>query len=129
MHKGYLSWATALAGLAVILGAFGAHALKQSIPADALVVYETGIRYQFYHSLALLAVALLYKKIPGQWLYWSAVFFICGIFLFSGSLYAITAVKAANGPNITPLGVVTPVGGLSLIAGWFCLFMGGRQIY
>ncbi|HEU4609460.1 MAG TPA: DUF423 domain-containing protein, partial [Chitinophagaceae bacterium] len=57
MHKGYLSWATALAGLAVILGAFGAHALKQSIPADALAVYETGIRYQFYHSLALLAVA------------------------------------------------------------------------
>lgn len=107
--------ASAISGfLAVALGAFGAHALKQRLSADMLAVYETAVQYHFYHTLALLAVAVLMVG-GAQGLKLSAVLFLVGTLIFSGSLYAL----ALSGVKI--LGAVTPIGGLCLLAGWACL--------
>ena len=107
--------ASAISGfLAVALGAFGAHALKQRLSADMLAVYETAVQYHFYHTLALLAVAVL--MVNGvQGLKLGGVLFLVGTVIFSGSLYAL----ALSGVKI--LGAVTPIGGLCLLAGWACL--------
>lgn len=107
--------ASAISGfIAVALGAFGAHALKQRLSADMLAVYETAVQYHFYHTLALLAVAALMVG-GAQGLKLSAVLFLVGTLIFSGSLYAL----ALSGVKI--LGAVTPIGGLCLLAGWACL--------
>ncbi|MAY35677.1 DUF423 domain-containing protein [Idiomarina sp. UBA4206] len=107
--------ASAISGfLAVALGAFGAHALKQRLSADMLAVYETAVQYHFYHTLALLAVAVLMVG-GAQGLKLSAMLFLVGTLIFSGSLYAL----ALTGVKI--LGAITPIGGLCLLAGWACL--------
>lgn len=124
MHKTYLIIAAALGALAVITGAFGAHSLRQVVPAEALEVFETGVRYQFYHVFALLAVGILYAYAPHKLLSVAGLLFITGIVLFSGSLYLITALKAA-GKAVSPgVGLITPLGGLFLIAGWVTLLAG-----
>lgn len=101
-----------LAGLAVVAGAFGAHALRARIGPEMLAVFETGARYQMYHALALLALAWattqwqLPHAAPVGWL------FVAGIVLFSGSLYLL-ALTGARG-----FGAITPIGGVAFIAGW-----------
>ena len=104
--------AGALSALATALGAFGAHALKGSLPPDRLQVYETAVRYHFLHALGLLAIGVLLRSMDGELLRWSALLILIGIILFSGSLYLLTF----GAPR--PLGVITPVGGLALIGGW-----------
>lgn len=111
------------AALAVVLGAFGAHALKALLPTDQLMVFETGVRYQFYHSFALLVTGIAYSSFPAKNLKLAATFFIIGIILFSGSLYAMTLLSI-SGTSLGPLGVVTPIGGLFFIIGWILLFLG-----
>ena len=101
--------------IAVALGAFGAHALKSRLAADMLATFETGVRYQMYHALALLAVAWACGKWPGPWTHASGWLFIAGIVIFSGSLYVLVFTGARW------LGAVTPLGGLALLAGWVCL--------
>lgn len=104
---------------AIVLGAFGAHALKQHLSAEALVTFETGVKYQMYHALFLLflgfttAVAEKTKK---------TVFNIVllGILFFSGSIYLL-ATKAITGIDFRPLGIITPIGGTLLILGWMIL--------
>jgi len=98
--------------LGVLLGAFGAHALKDSLDAHQLMTFETGVRYQMYHAFALLAAAWAYGKWPGRILIVSGWLFIAGIILFSGSLYALSLFE------LRWLGAITPIGGLALIAGW-----------
>jgi uncharacterized membrane protein YgdD (TMEM256/DUF423 family) len=106
-----------LGGLAVALGAFGAHALKARLSAAELETYETAVRYQMYHALALLAAAwLISRNAPGASS--AALFFLIGVVLFSGSLYLLVAT------GVTALGIVTPFGGLALIAGWAMLAWG-----
>lgn len=112
-----------LAALAVVLGAFGAHALKSVLTPEKLLVFDTGVKYQFYHSLALLIVGIIYAAYPVAQLRWSVIFFIVGIALFSGSLYAI-CLLSAKGISIGPAGILTPLGGLFFIAGWLSLFAG-----
>jgi uncharacterized membrane protein YgdD (TMEM256/DUF423 family) len=115
----------ALAGLLLALatgfGAFGAHALKAHLSSDQLQVYETAVRYHFLNSLGLLGIGLALRSQDGSLLRWAAVLVLLGIVLFSGSLYALTF----GAPRI--FGVVTPVGGLLLIAGWLafaaCFFL------
>lgn len=103
-------------GLGVILGAFGAHTLKARLIPELLATFETGVRYQIYHALALLAVALLYANRPVKGLMTaSGWLFVVGTLLFSGSLYALTL------SGVGWLGAITPVGGTALIIGWFCL--------
>jgi uncharacterized membrane protein YgdD (TMEM256/DUF423 family) len=100
---------------AVMLGAFGAHALKKVISPEMLEVFKTGVQYQFYHTFALLAVGILIHFGESKALKWSASLFLTGILLFSGSLYALTLT------NIKMLGVITPFGGVAFIAGWVLL--------
>lgn len=122
MHKGYLRTAALLGALAVALGAFGAHRLKQLVPAETVSTFETGVRYQFYHVFALLAVAILFSTFSQRWLKYAANCFLAGIILFSGSLYLLTVLKATDTVGLSGIGAITPIGGVFFIAGWLCLF-------
>lgn len=114
---------SAISGMiAVILGAFGAHKLKELISPEDIAVYETGIRYQFYHSFALLAVGILLYLKPSSLLIKSGYSFAIGILLFSGSIYGLSLRNASN-VNLNWLGPITPIGGLFLILGWLLLLL------
>src|SRR5262245_31141246 len=105
-------FAAAAAFSGVALGAFGAHALEARLAPDMLAVFETGARYQMYHAFALLAAAWAWARWPRRAFTVAGVLFVAGILLFSGSLYLL-AVTGVRG-----LGIVTPLGGLALLAGW-----------
>jgi uncharacterized membrane protein YgdD (TMEM256/DUF423 family) len=101
----------------VAAGAFGAHALRGSLAERSLEIFETGCRYQMYHAIALLVVAVLLHQLPiaSTSLTAAGVAFIAGIVLFSGSLYGLSLAETKI------LGVITPLGGLCFILGWICL--------
>lgn len=102
-----------LGGLAVALGAFGAHALKDVLVANArLDTYELAVKYQFYHALLLIIIGILGVYLPEKWLYYAGYSIVGGIFIFSGSLYILALT------NIKWLGAVTPIGGLLFLIGW-----------
>ena len=124
MHKSFLKIATILGALAVILGAFGAHALKQVVSENAVITFETGVRYQFYHVFALLITGTLYKDFSNKWMNYAGNLFITGIVLFSGSLYVLTFFVALVRPALNWIGIITPFGGLAFILGWIFLFIG-----
>jgi uncharacterized membrane protein YgdD (TMEM256/DUF423 family) len=116
MNQLFLLLGSVSGGLAVALGAFGAHALKARLTPDHLVTFETGVRYQMYHALAMLAVALALTRVPAANLFNAAGWlFVAGTLLFSGSLYLLCLTHKRW------LGAVTPFGGLVFIAGWICL--------
>jgi len=123
MYKPALIAGALFAALAVILGAFGAHALKAIMPPDQLMVFETGVRYQFYHSFALLITGMVYSSVLSKSIRIASSFFITGIVLFSGSLYTMTLLSA-GGMSLGYIGIITPIGGLFFIAGWIFLFLG-----
>jgi uncharacterized membrane protein YgdD (TMEM256/DUF423 family) len=123
MHRWFLIAAALIGALSVALGAFGAHGLKQVIPAEAVATFETGVRYQFYHAFALLAVAILYEKFPGSLLRWAGICFQTGILLFSGSLYLLTALKATETVGSNNIGLITPLGGIFFIVGWMLMLI------
>ena len=108
--------------LAVVLGAFGAHALKKMISPEMLEVYKTGVQYQFYHTFALLVVGILMHFNTSKALQWSGYLFGVGILLFSGSLYVMTIT------GIKALGIITPFGGTVWIAAWFLLMVHCRKL-
>ncbi len=124
MHSLFLKLAAILGALAVALGAFGAHALKQKVTEATVNIFETGVRYQFYHVFALLAVGILFKEYNSKYLTWAGWSFITGMVLFSGSLYMLTYIKSIEKPNLNWIGAITPLGGLAFIIGWFCLLTG-----
>jgi len=101
--------------LAVTLGAFGAHGLKTRIGPDMLAVFETGVRYQMFHALALLAVAWAATRWPGNLVIGAGWLFVAGTVIFSGSLYLLSLT------GMRWLGAITPIGGLAFMAGWLCL--------
>jgi uncharacterized membrane protein YgdD (TMEM256/DUF423 family) len=107
-----------LAGfISVAFGAFGAHALRGRLSPEMLAVFETAVRYQMYHALAVLVVGLIMARLGG-WLFAAAGWlFTAGIVLFSGSLYALALT------GVTTLGAITPLGGLAFLAGWACLIV------
>lgn len=124
MNRNFLSIAALLGALCVVLGAFAAHKLREIASPDAVAVFETGVRYQFYHVFALLMVALLSEKFPNKWMVWAGNCFVVGIVLFSGSLYMLTALKIADNTHLNYVGIATPIGGVFFIAGWFFLWLG-----
>ncbi len=124
MHKGFIKTASILGALTVALGAFAAHFLKEQISDYAVNIFETGVRYQFYHVFALLAAGMLYKEFPNRFIKWSGILFIAGIILFSGSLYCLMYIKGAVMPGYKWIGAITPIGGLFFILGWISLFIG-----
>lgn len=124
MHKGFIKTAAILGALSVALGAFAAHTLKANISSDALQIFETAVRYQFYHVFALLATGILFTQFDNKFIKWSGKLFIAGIILFSGSLYFLTAIEANRLASYNWIGAITPVGGLCFILGWIFLFVG-----
>ncbi|HRK61379.1 MAG TPA: DUF423 domain-containing protein [Candidatus Omnitrophota bacterium] len=104
--------------LSVLLGAFGAHALKRHLSSEMLVIFETGVRYQAYHAFALLAAAWAVTVFDSKLISRAGTCFAAGIIIFSGSLYllALSGIKA--------FGAITPIGGLLLMLGWFFLIRG-----
>ena len=124
MARLFCAIAALLGALSVAGGAFGAHALKGKLTESALASFETGIRYQMYHALALLLVAMLIGQYPSvKGLVLVGWCFVAGTVLFSGSLYGLTL------GGIKALGPVTPLGGLAFIAGWGLLAWASRAIF
>ena len=103
------------AALGVGLGAFGAHGLKERVSLEMLAVFETAVRYHLIHALGLLAVGWAADRWPGSWTQSAGILMLCGILLFSGSLYLMTFSGARW------LGAITPLGGLAFIAAWVSL--------
>ena len=104
-----------LGAAAVLLGAFGAHALRDTLDERALALWHTAVEYQFWHVLAAVAVALVARDGASTCLRIAAIAFVAGIVLFCGSLYAL----ALGGPRI--VGVITPFGGVAFVVGWIAL--------
>lgn len=109
----FLGVGAVLAGLAVALGAFGAHGLETRVSPDRVDTFNTGVQYQMYHALALVAAGgLLALGAPATTVFWAGISFLTGIVFFSGSLYTLVLTD-------TPiLGAVAPIGGVAFIVGW-----------
>lgn len=117
-----MKWAAIFGALSVALGAFGAHKLKDFLTTRALEIFETGVRYQFYHALALAVVAVCFRFLPPGRLLWAGRFFIAGMFIFSFSLYVLAYATNYNN-SLNWVGAITPFGGLCFILGWLMIFL------
>ena len=123
MHKGFLKIAAIAGMLSVLLGAFAAHALRDTVSERAISIFETAVLYQFYHVIALMVTGILYIAFPYKTIVWAGYFFIGGMLLFCGSLYALAVLQAMVMPGYKWLGPLTPIGGFCFIAGWLLLFI------
>jgi uncharacterized membrane protein YgdD (TMEM256/DUF423 family) len=126
MNKNILQLACVLGALSVGLGAFAAHGLKSILSAENIQIFETGVKYQFYHVFALLAAAILYKYFNRKWITIAANLFLVGMLIFSGSLYLLCFSKQF-GWGVNWLGAITPIGGLCFILGWVFMFLGIKR--
>ena len=119
MNKTIVVTAGIMGLTAVILGAMGAHTLKNQIEPDALASFQTGVQYQMYHALFLLALGGVITIAPKQQqqIFWLIVLGVC---CFSGSIYALST-ASITGINFKPIGFITPLGGVLLIVGWLML--------
>lgn len=124
MYKQALAAGALLAMVAVVLGAFAAHGLKELLPADKIDTFQKGVTYQFYHSFALLIVGIVFAYFPSPLLKPATVFFVLGIVFFSGSLYLYPLLEVKNIAIPTIGRLITPLGGLCFIIGWLLLFLG-----
>ncbi|TDV60557.1 DUF423 domain-containing protein [Pseudomonas sp. LP_7_YM] len=115
MLRTFLMLAAFFGFTGVALGAFAAHGLKNRLTAEYLAIFHTGVLYQLIHTLAIFGVAILATRIQGRLITYAGVAFTLGILLFSGSLYLLTLT------GISKLGIITPIGGLCLLIGWFIL--------
>ena len=123
MAKLFITLASLSGMLAVLFGAFGAHALKERLDEHALTVFETAVQYHFYHTLALLVVGVMALSQPQAALLKSSGWlFVIGILVFSGSLYLLSFT------GMRWLGAITPFGGLAFIAAWACLAAAGWKL-
>ncbi len=120
INKSTLAWAAGFAAIAVIFGALGAHALKNTLSASSLESFKTGVRYQMWHALALAFLALIPVKDLN--IKWVKMLWIAGVILFSGSIYLLSIAPLIN-INFSFLGPITPLGGLALISGWIILLI------
>ncbi|MDI1256975.1 MAG: DUF423 domain-containing protein [Flavobacterium sp.] len=121
MNKKIITTGAAFGATAIILGAFGAHALKEVLTTEALATFETGVKYQMYHALFLLFIGMMgfISEKAKQTIFY---LIITGVLLFSGSIYLL-ATKSLSGIDFKIIGIATPVGGFLLILGWICLFV------
>ena len=117
MHKTSMIWGSLFCMTSILLGAFGAHYLKQIFTPELLVSFETGVRYQFYHGMALLFVGLVGPHLS-RFKKTIVYLFITGTLLFSGSIYALCILKSQQQIGLSGLGILTPIGGILFIIGW-----------
>ena len=123
MHRPFLRLGSLFAGLGIVLGAFGAHGLERVLDADQLATFETGVRYQMYHALGLLLLAILYAPFKqAKALRRAGQLFTAGILCFSGSIYLLACRELLGLENWTWLGPITPIGGTFFIVGWGLVF-------
>lgn len=122
MIRAYIFLAALFGFTGVALGAFASHGLRSQLSPAYLAVFQTGVQYQLIHALALFGVALLALLHPSRLLTAVGALFTAGILLFSGSLYLLTL------SGIGKLGMITPIGGTALLAGWLCLVIAGWRI-
>ena len=108
-------------GIAVILGAFGAHALKTMLTPESLQSFQTGVQYQLLHGLAIILVAIVYERTQKAILAKVSTLFTAGIIAFSGSIYMLTFFKYKLIEVPSLIALITPIGGLLMIIGWFSL--------
>jgi uncharacterized membrane protein YgdD (TMEM256/DUF423 family) len=128
MNKIGLQIAGILGAMGVILGAFGAHKLKQIIPDDNLIAsWETGVKYQMYHAIMIAVVAILQSQFKSPLLNYSIWSFLIGVILFSGSIYALVLLKGTQNIGLGGLGLITPLGGVVLILGWLFIIFGLKK--
>lgn len=121
MNNKIIKTATLLGMIAIILGAFGAHALKKVLNVEQLTTFETGIKYQMYHALFLLFLGLnnnIVEKAK-KTIYWLT---LLGVVFFSGSIYLLSTMSLTN-INFKPIGIIIPIGGTMLILAWALLFL------
>ncbi|ETZ21098.1 DUF423 domain-containing protein [Pedobacter sp. V48] len=125
MDRRILITASLFGAIAVMLGAFGAHGLRNVLDAGSIEIWTKGVEYQFYHTFALLFLAQLKSREAGQgkFINLAYVFFTFGILLFSGSLYLLATRSITNNGFVNYIGPVTPIGGLLLILGWLSLLL------
>ena len=117
MQQIFFSLGAGFALLSVAIGAFAAHALKTKLSTEMLAIFEIGARYQMYHALGLIAIAWAFSQWNSQLVLAAGWLFVAGIAIFSGSLYALSLT------GIRQLGMITPIGGLAFIIGWFLLVL------
>ncbi len=118
MERLFFSLGSVSAFLAVSMGAFGAHALKNRLTPEMLAIFEVGVRYHLYHALALLAVAWASTRWPGGSVMAAGWLFLAGTVIFSGSLYLLSLT------GLRWLGAITPIGGAAFLLGWLLLAWG-----
>ena len=123
MQKNYIMFGCLMAALAVVLGAFGAHALKVRLSPDQLATFETGVKYQFYHAFAILFAALLLDKHQHAFINYAIYAFSAGILCFSGSIYLLATRNLIGLTTYKWLGPITPIGGTFFIVAWILLFL------
>jgi uncharacterized membrane protein YgdD (TMEM256/DUF423 family) len=124
MHRGYIKLGAFLSALSVLMGAFAAHLLKKYLAPDVLGTFQTGVQYQFFHSIALLIAGILLKRYPNPLVMWAGRLFVLGIIFFSGSLYLLALLESFKGVGLGAFGLLTPIGGVFFVAGWISLMMG-----
>ena len=124
MNTFFIRIAAVLGAISVATGAFAAHTLKSIVTPEVLQIFETAVKYQFYHVIALLATGILFKEYAGKKLQWAGWLFIAGIVLFCGSLYLLCLLKHLYPADRFWVGAITPVGGICFIAGWLLMAMG-----
>jgi len=124
MAKLFLIIGSILGGTGVMIGAFGAHALKGLLESSGrMETFETAVKYQFYHALALILLGIIMSKHQHSLYQYSGYSLIFGTLIFSGSLYILCLT------GITKFGMITPIGGVLMIAGWFFLLLGIIRTY
>ena len=130
MNKGLLLFASLSGAICVALGAMGAHLFKEKISLESLQAYETAVRYQFFHTLAIFVVIFLHEKMNDKLLLLAGRLFIAGIFLFAGSLYFLStrSLMGMDDSQMRWVGAITPFGGLSFIIAWLLIFFSALKI-
>jgi uncharacterized membrane protein YgdD (TMEM256/DUF423 family) len=126
--KRLIQLASLLAATAVIIGAFGAHALKPMLSQVQLQSYETGVKYHLVHSLGVLVIAILYHQFKIKLFYQAGIVMCLGIVLFSFSIYLLSLREVMGISSWTFLGPITPIGGLLMISGWILVFIAATKI-
>jgi len=127
MNKLLLNSGIIICMLSVIFGAFGAHSLQNLVNERSISIFQTGVRYQFYHGLALLFCTIYYKNYQKQFINIAGILFIAGVLFFSGSLYLLSLKNVIQIPTQI-VGPLTPIGGVLFIVGWIILLIGSIKI-
>ena len=127
LQKQLIQVGATFAGVAVALGAFGAHQLKDLIDETELNTFETGIRYQFYHAISLFLIGGVMRRFDEKTVKQVFQLFVVGILIFSGSLYILATRHITLGDNLKWIGGLTPIGGVCFILGWFLLAFKGYK--